>query len=135
MNGQFLLDTNIIIALFAQEKVIQEYLMTAQEVFVPAIVIGELYYGAQNSGRIEENVSRVDKFAAINEILHCDAKTAQYYGLIKQKLRQKGQPIPDNDIWIAAIDQQYELTLVSRDQHFSKIERLQLESWSNKNSE
>jgi tRNA(fMet)-specific endonuclease VapC len=98
MNGQFLLDTNIIIALFAQEMVIQEYLMTAQEVFVPAIVIGELYYGAQNSGRIEENVSRVEKFAVVNEILHCDAKTAQYYGLIKRKLRQKGQPIPDNDI-------------------------------------
>ncbi|RKZ54335.1 MAG: VapC toxin family PIN domain ribonuclease [Candidatus Parabeggiatoa sp. nov. 3] len=122
MNGKFLLDTNIIIALFAQEMVIKAFLITAKEVFVPAIVIGELYYGARNSGRIEENVKRIDQFAAANEILFCDAKTAQYYGLIKQKLRQKGQPIPDNDIWIAAIALQYELTLVSRDQHFSKIE-------------
>lgn len=129
MNGKFLLDTNIIIALFAQEMVIQESLMTAQEVYVPAIVIGELYYGARNSGRIEENVNRIDKFAATNEILHCDVNTAQYYGIIKQKLRQKGQPIPENDIWIAAIAQQYELTLISRDQHFRKIDGLQVKIW------
>ena len=74
-------------------------------------------------------MSRIDRFAAVNEILHCDAKTAKYYGLIKQKLRQKGQPIPENDIWIAAIAQQYDLTLVSRDKHFSKIEGLQIEIW------
>ena len=129
MNGKFLLDTNIIIALFAPESVIQKHLITAQAVFVPAIVLGELYYGARNSERVEENVTRIENFAAVNQILHCDAKTAQYYGLIKQKLRQKGQPIPENDIWIAAIAQQYELTLVSRDQHFSKIDGLQIETW------
>ena len=50
MNGKFLLDTNIIIALFAQEIAIQEHLITAQEVFIPAIVIGELYYGPKILG-------------------------------------------------------------------------------------
>jgi tRNA(fMet)-specific endonuclease VapC len=42
MSGRFLLDTNIIIALFAGEDDIQEHLKQAEEVFVPCIVLGEL---------------------------------------------------------------------------------------------
>ena len=43
MNGRYLLDTNIIIALFAQEELIQEHLRQAVEVFLSSIVLGELY--------------------------------------------------------------------------------------------
>lgn len=34
-----------------------------------------------------------------------------------------------NDIWIAAIAQQYQLTLVSRDEHFNEVEGLPVEMW------
>ena len=51
------------------------------------------------------------------------------YGVIKQALREKGRPIPENDIWIAAIAQQYGLTLVTRDDHFTAIDGLTLEKW------
>jgi tRNA(fMet)-specific endonuclease VapC len=37
--------------------------------------------------------------------------------------------IPDNDLWIAATARQHELTLVSRDSHFSEIPDLYQESW------
>ncbi len=50
-------------------------------------------------------------------------------GKIKNYLRQKGLPIPENDIWIAATARQYNLTLVSRDAHFGNIENLHVESW------
>ncbi|MCU0526885.1 MAG: PIN domain-containing protein [Elainella sp. Prado103] len=51
MSGRFLLDTNIVIALFADEAIVKENLAQAGEVFIPSIVIGELCYGARKSMR------------------------------------------------------------------------------------
>jgi predicted nucleic acid-binding protein len=42
--GRFLLDTNIVIALFAREAAVQQRLAETSEVFVPSIVLGELYW-------------------------------------------------------------------------------------------
>ncbi len=47
----------------------------------------------------------------------------------KGGLHEKGRPIPENDIWIAAIARQHDLTLVSRDVHFGEVENLKVESW------
>jgi tRNA(fMet)-specific endonuclease VapC len=47
----------------------------------------------------------------------------------KNLLRAKGRPIPENDIWIAAIAKQHELTLVSRDDHFKEIEDFLTLTW------
>jgi len=44
-------------------------------------------------------------------------------------LLKKGKPIPENDIWIAAIAIQQNLSLVTFDKHFSDVEDLQLETW------
>lgn len=129
MTGRFLIDTNIVIALFANDSTVQQHLSDAIEVFTPAIVVGELYYGAYKSSRVKENISRINEFASQNAVLSCDAATAQGYGQIKDGLRNKGRPIPENDIWIAAIALQYDLTLVARDDHFQDIAGLQIEKW------
>jgi tRNA(fMet)-specific endonuclease VapC len=129
MSGKYLLDTNIVIALFANDDTVRGNLASADEVFIPNIVIGELIYGAYKSGRSPENLARVDDFTASNIIPGCDAETARWYGEIKFRLQQKGHPIPENDIWIAALAAQYELVLVSRDAHFSEVENLQVEVW------
>ena len=129
MNGKYLLDTNIVIALFSSDVLVTDHLKDADEIFVPSIVIGELYYGAQKSQRVQENIERIDEFVSENAILICDAETAKMYGLIKDGLRQKGRPIPENDIWIAALGTQHDLTLVSRDGHFEEVETLKLEKW------
>lgn len=129
MSGRFLLDTNIVIALFAQDVAVQQQLATATEVFVPSIVLGELYYGARKSARVTTNVAQVDAFAVSSAVLVCDTATSRHYGQTKNELRAKGRPIPENDIWIAAIALQYGLTLVSRDGHFSEIDSLSIEAW------
>jgi tRNA(fMet)-specific endonuclease VapC len=129
MSGRFLLDTNIVIALFAADTGVIEKLENAEEVLIPSVVIGELYYGAQKSGRKEENIARLDEFAGENTVLSCTVETARKYGEIKDKLRQKGRPIPENDIWIAAIAIQHGLTLVTRDNHFTEVEGLHTEKW------
>jgi len=129
MNGRVLLDTNIVIALFAQEAVVQQRLAAADEVFISSIVLGELYYGAEKSSRVEANIARINTFAAGNAVLVCDTATAQFYGAIKNHLRAKGNPIPENDIWIAAIARQHQLTMVTRDGHFQAIDGLEVELW------
>jgi tRNA(fMet)-specific endonuclease VapC len=129
MSGKFLLDTNTVIAIFAQEDNMLAQLQQASEVFVASIVLGELYYGANKSSRIVENIRRVDEFSAANRILVCDTETAPVYGEIKNDLRKKGRPIPENDIWIAALAQQHDLILVTNDGHFGEIKGLKLEHW------
>lgn len=129
MNGRFLLDTNIVIALFAEDTSVQKGIMEAEQVFLPSIVLGELYYGAGKSLRTEENISRVDEFAAMSAVLGPNTATAKEYGDIKNALRNKGCPIPENDIWIAAITKRYGLTLVTRDEHFKEVEGIAIETW------
>jgi tRNA(fMet)-specific endonuclease VapC len=129
MTGKVLLDINIVIALFADEAFVKQQLAIVNEIFIPSIVLGELYYGARKSTRVEQNIARIDEFAADNTVLLCDTTTAWQYGAIKAQLRAKGKPIPENDIWIAAIAEQYQLTLVTRDSHFQHIDGLVIEQW------
>ena len=129
MSGSFLLDTNIVIAILAEDPAVHQRLAAATEIFVPSMVLGELYYGANKSTRVESNLQTVDLFAAANRVLVCDSATAQQYGEIKNLLREKGRPIPENDIWIAATAKQHDLTLVSRDVHFDEVQGLSVERW------
>jgi tRNA(fMet)-specific endonuclease VapC len=113
--------------IFGGDTVLNEYILNADEVFIPCIAIGELYYGAHKSFKVQENINRIDEFAAGNTVLSCDTNTTKRYGEIKNRLKEKGRPIPENDIWIAAITQQYGLTLVTKDKHFSLVENIKIE--------
>lgn len=99
------------------------------DLFVPIIVIGELYYGAYNSARVTENVMRLREFAKISAVLECDEGTADRYGQVQKALRAKGKPIPQNDVWIAAIATQFGLTLATRDTDFANVDGLEIQSW------
>lgn len=101
----------------------------AEEILLPSIVLGELAFGARKSSHASENLARIDDLSQQVVILDCDGDTARQYGAIKNALRLKGRPIPDNDIWIAAIARQYHLTLVTRDTHFVEIDDLLSETW------
>ncbi len=129
MDGRIALDTNIAIALLAQETGILEALAGAEQVYIPTIVLGELYFGARKSAHVEANIARIDEFAANSAVLGCDAETARYYGEVKNNLRSKGHPLPENDVWLAAIVTQHDLTLISRDAHFKEVEGLRTEEW------
>ncbi len=128
--GRVLLDTNIAIPLLAKDAVILRRLEAPIEVFVPSIVIGELYYGAFHSARATENARKISEFALSMKVLGCDMHSARLYGEIKAALRSIGMPIPENDLWIAAVARQHELTLVTRDAHFAKVPSLSVEDWS-----
>ncbi|MFM6036378.1 MAG: PIN domain-containing protein [Sphaerospermopsis kisseleviana] len=67
-----MLDTNIIIAFFADEIAVKNNLLQATEVFIPSIAVGELFYGARKSGRSKENIERIEEFIAKNTVLECN---------------------------------------------------------------
>jgi tRNA(fMet)-specific endonuclease VapC len=129
VSGSVLLDTNIVIGLFAGDPAVLARLSTTDHIFIPSIVLGELYFGAYKSAHSAENLRRVEEFIRTSAVLVCDATTAAHYGQIKATLRQRGRPLPENDIWIAALAQQHGLTVISRDQHFTEIESLPVEPW------
>jgi tRNA(fMet)-specific endonuclease VapC len=130
VNGKFLLDTSVVIANLRRETIIQERLTQIREIYIPIIVLGELYFGANRSNRKMENLASINEFATSVSILDCDRNTAYRYAYIKDQLCKIGKPIPDNDIWIASIAKQYGLILATRDNHFINIDDLiELEIW------
>jgi tRNA(fMet)-specific endonuclease VapC len=128
MNGRLLLDTNAVIAIFADDETVSNKLAGAEHVFLPAVVLGELYYGAGKSANAEANSARVDELAVRVAVLTSDAATAKIYGTIKNDLRRKGRPIPENDIWVAAIAKQHDLRILSQDRHFQEVD-VEVETW------
>lgn len=129
MNDRYLLDTNIVIALFAGEPSVSEQLTVASYVAISVVVYGELLAGALRSARTEENVHRLKRFAREVPLLSCDPETAHQFAVLSVILRRKGRPIPENDLWIAATARQYGLALVSRDRHFAEVDELPIVSW------
>ncbi len=79
--------------------------------------------------RVAANLDRIEQFASSVQVLNCDAATAQLYGNIRDALRSKGRPIPENDIWIAAVALQHGLPLATRDDHFKEVDGLRVENW------
>lgn len=129
MSGRYLLDTSVVIPLFRGEEAIQERLDATEHVFLPAVALGELYFGAENSNQPEKHLTQIRELAAVCVFLPCDDETALYYGRLKKQLRTKGRAIPENDLWIASIALQHNLSLATRDVHFDAIEELESERW------
>lgn len=128
--GRILLDTNVLIGLLAGEPAVLDGLAAAEAVYIPVIALGELYYGAQRSAQRAENLQRLEALAAAAAVLSCDGATALVYGELKAALRAQGTPIPENDLWIAALARQYALTLVSRDVHFAVVPGVTVVDWA-----
>lgn len=122
--GRLLLDTNIISDLNGNVPETLAVMTSAEEIFTSVVVAGELFYGIENSTRKKENFSFYTDFFQTCAVLEVTLDTASIYGDIKTKLRQKGKPIPENDIWIAAIAIQNDLTLLTHDHHFNSVDGL-----------
>ena len=129
MPGRVLLDTTAIIALFGRDPAVIAVLSEVEATFIPTIALGELFYGAAKSEHADRNVARIEEFTRAQTVLPVNTETAAVYGRVKNQLRQHGRPIPENDIWIAAIALQYDLDLAARDAHFAEVEGLRLLNW------
>lgn len=129
MPGTYLLDTNAAIAHRKGDPALVNMIDNADAVFVSSITLGELYFGAYKSGRIEANLADTEQLASSGAVINCDVGTARVYGLTRHQLRAKGRPIPENDVWIAAVALQHNLTLLTKDEHFKSVDNLPLATW------
>ena len=127
--NRYLLDTNIVSAWLKGESNVVSNIQRAMEIHIPVTVVGELCYGAQFSNRVEGNMNDLKNIIDAYSVLLINGSTAMIYGSIKSELRKKGRPIPENDIWIAAITIQHNLVLITRDKHFDEIEGLRMKKW------
>lgn len=124
-----LLDTNVVIALFAGDPAATNKLQQQSELYLCVPVVAELLYGVMASARVTANLARLKGFTQAVAVLPCDEQTAQSYAELRVQLRNKGKPIPVNDLWIAAIARQHGLTILSRDTHFAVLDGVKVEPW------
>ena len=124
-----LLDTNSVIAYLNGDAAVARKIELIPELLLPAIVIGEMVYGAMESAHREDNLKLLKEFASVCEIVRCGDSAAYEYGRIKSKLKDKGRKIPENDIWIAACAKNANLPLLSKDAHFDFVDDLQRVTW------
>ena len=113
MDGSYLLDSTVIIDIFKKVATTMQRIQDADYVFLPATALGELYFGAYKSTRFAKHFKEVKDLIGAGNVLKCDEQTAEVYGRIKHQLKLNGTPIPENDIWIAAIAIQHNLSLAN----------------------
>jgi tRNA(fMet)-specific endonuclease VapC len=95
-------------------------------------MVGELYFGAYNSGRMEANLVRVRAFLSPPgpRVLHIDEPAAEPFGRLKAILRREGRLIGDIDSFIAGVALRHGLTVGTNNTgHFERIRELPLENW------
>lgn len=126
MSGRISLDTNIVIRLFKNDPEITKTLTTVSTFCLPIPVIAELLFTAKNSSRQEENLKIYNEFINVCNVLNITRKTADHYSSIRLELKQKGRPIPENDLWIASICREQNLPLITGDAHFDNINDLKV---------
>lgn len=103
-----------------------ESISSARWIGVPAVVLGELRTGFRLGSRRERNERELQDFLLqpLVQTLVVDDEAASIYSEIVVQLRQKGSPLPLNDIWIAAVAAREGLTVVTYDLHFEMIHRV-----------
>ncbi len=121
-----LLDTNAYSAFMLGASEVVEILAQADTLYINSVVLGELLGGFAVGSREAKNRSELARFLASPRVavLPLTAITADSYALIYASLRRKGQPIPSNDLWIAASALEHGAALLTRDAHFAHIEGL-----------
>lgn len=127
MNGEYLLDSNIVIDIFRGKAETISKVKDIDVVYVPVIVLGELYFGANKSNQTPKRIIEIEQLEGSAIVLDVTKSTARIYGEMKDSLREKGKMIPENDIWIAAIAIEHGLPLLTRDYHFQHVEGITIE--------
>jgi tRNA(fMet)-specific endonuclease VapC len=124
-----IVDMNAVSDFWRRVPQVMAHFDNPQTVFVPSVVIGELYYMALNSARKAENLERLDAFSSRYPILRPDADTEFLYGYVVYRLKQRSLIIPDHDAWIAAAALQFDLSVLSRDKHLTYVNEIKVISW------
>ena len=123
-----ILDTNAISALLKHDMSLVA-LLGEEDHQLPVIALGEYRFGLRRS-RLRKRLERqLRQWELVWTVLPVMRETTEHYGRIREQLRAQGTPIPENDVWIAALAAQHRLPVVTSDDHFDRVDGLQRVSW------
>jgi tRNA(fMet)-specific endonuclease VapC len=103
-----------------------------EAISVSILTVGELYFGAFNSERLEANLERISNFLSSPgpTVISFDDSAAKFFGKFKAALRRDGRPIGDMDLLIAGVAASRSLKVVTNNTgHFERIADISLENW------
>lgn len=118
------LDTNIVIDILNNKQKTIVLLSSYQIFYLPITVCGELLFGAKNSANSDKNELKCRNFVNSCNILNIHELIAEEYAKIRKELKNKGKPIPEHDIWIAATCVVNNVPLATHDSDFKHIDDL-----------
>lgn len=120
---KIVLDTNAYTALKKGEPRIRDIIETEEDIYLPAVVLGELYAGFYTGTNFDRNIRELDLFLSKPGVHSMDLSRpiADRYGALVRELKSRGTPIPTNDIWIAAAVLASGAKLLTRDRHFEMV--------------
>ena len=128
-----ILDTNICVRFLRGEESVVRRLLDADEnddLRIPAMVEGELFYGVEKSERRDENREKVKALLAFLPVCHADDETMEKLGELKAKAEAAGRRVDDADVIIAATAMRHGALLVTGNtRHFSRFDGLEIEDW------
>lgn len=133
----YLLDTNAVVALLRNKPVaVRERYRQAEKagdyLAVSSVVLFELWYGVEKSGRVQENTERLRVLLSGNlDLLDFDDEDAQASGRIRAALEKTGTPIGAYDLLIAGQALRRGLTVVTANaSEFRRVTGLSWEDWT-----
>ncbi len=121
-----LLDTNAYSELRRGHGGVANIVRRAEHILLSSIVVGELLFGFRRGSKYAANLRELEDFldSPVVSFLPVTMTTADRFARIAANLRDKGTPIPSNDIWIAAHAFESGADLVSFDSHFGSVDGL-----------
>ena len=117
-----ILDTNALSAWAEGHAAIAAPLRSANRLVIPSIVLGEYYFGIRQSRHRNRYQDWLTRYLPMTEIAAVTSATADAYAHIRLELKRLGNPIPSNDVWVAALARQHSLAILSNDSHFDAVE-------------
>lgn len=124
-----ILDTNALSALAEGDAAIRPILERASTVALPSIVLGEYRYGISRSSLREQYDAWLSRHLKSLESLSVTWETTAAYADIRLVLKERGTPIPENDVWIAALAREHGLPILTRDAHFHRVPGVSVQDW------
>ena len=121
-----MIDTNIYSLALRGDHSVADLLRRIDSIGISTISVGELLAGFQAGNREKKNRQELELFLDSPRVtvFNTDVETADFYASVLNQLKRAGNPIPANDIWIAASAFQHGYKLLSDDRHFESVQGL-----------
>jgi tRNA(fMet)-specific endonuclease VapC len=102
----------------------------ASDIAVCSVVWAELLHGARKYEKRDERAARIERTLGPFRSLPFGDVAARRYAEIRDSLERRGEIIGPNDLLIAAIALIHNLTLVTNNREFSRVQGLSIEDWT-----